>query len=41
MEKTIVSTLSRPVPADDEDWVKRRAMTLDLMSSFTPDWKAS
>ena len=39
MEKTIVSTLSRPVPADDEEWVKRRAMTLDLMSSFTPDWK--
>jgi Sulfotransferase domain len=39
MEKTIVSTLSQPVPADDEDWVKRRAMTLDLMGSFTPDWK--
>ena len=39
MEKTIVSTLSRPVPADDEDWVRRRAMTLDLMNSFTEGWK--
>jgi hypothetical protein len=39
MEKTIVSTLTRPVPADDEDWVKRRAMTLDLMRSFTEGWK--
>jgi sulfotransferase family protein len=39
MEETIVSTLRRPVPADDEDWVRRRAMTLDLMNSFTEGWQ--
>ncbi len=39
MEETIVSTLRRPVPADDEDWVRRRAMTLELMNSFTEGWR--
>jgi sulfotransferase family protein len=39
MEETIVSTLRRPVPTDDEDWVRRRAMTLDLMNSFTEGWQ--
>jgi hypothetical protein len=39
MEKTIVSTLTRPVPAEDEDWLRRRAMILDLMNSFKEGWK--
>jgi hypothetical protein len=39
MEKTIVSTLSQPVPSEDAEWVRRRAMTLDLMNSFTPGWR--
>jgi len=39
MESTIVSTLGRPVPAEDEDWARRRAMTLDLMNAFTEGWK--
>jgi hypothetical protein len=38
MERTIVSTLSRPVSSGDRDWVKRRAMTLDLMNAFSPHW---
>lgn len=39
MEGTIVSTLSTPVPEDDADRVERRAMTLDLLDSFTPGWQ--
>jgi hypothetical protein len=39
MEETIGSTLSQPVPAEDREWAKRRAMTLDLMNSFSPGWR--
>ena len=40
MERTIVSTLSRPVPADDAEWVARRAMTLDMLEMrFDPGWR--
>jgi hypothetical protein len=40
MERTIVSTLSRPVPQDDVEWVKRRAVTLEMMETrFTPGWR--
>jgi Sulfotransferase domain len=39
MEKTIVSTLTRPVPVDDLDWVARRALTLEMMERrFDPGW---
>jgi hypothetical protein len=39
MERTIVWTLSRPVPAEDTDWVARRAVTLEMMETrFTPGW---
>jgi hypothetical protein len=39
MEKTIFATLSRPVPQDDVEWVKRRALTLEMMETrFDPRW---
>jgi hypothetical protein len=40
MEQTIVSTLLQPVPAEDVDWVERRAVTLEMMERrFTPGWR--
>jgi Sulfotransferase domain len=40
MERTIVSTLSQPVPAEDADWVARRAVTLEMMETrFTTGWR--
>jgi hypothetical protein len=40
MERTIVSTLSQPVPAEDADWVARRAVTLEMMETrFTTGWQ--
>jgi hypothetical protein len=37
--RTIVDTLSTPVPADDVAWTRRRALTTDMMANrFTPDW---
>jgi hypothetical protein len=38
MERTIISGWRQPVPADDTEWVKRRAMMQELMNSFTPAW---
>ena len=32
MERTIVATLSAPVPEDDRDWQERRAMTMTMMT---------
>ena len=40
MERTIIATLSEPVPPEDVDWTARRAMTLDLMErTFDPSWR--
>ena len=40
MERTIVATLSRPVPSEDADWTARRAMTLEMMERrFAPGWR--
>jgi hypothetical protein len=40
MERTIVSTLSRPVPPDDVEWVRRRTMTLEMLDTrFSPGWR--
>ena len=37
--RTIADTLSTPVPADDEIWTRRRALTTDVMANrFTSDW---
>jgi hypothetical protein len=39
-EKTILSSLSTPVPADDAVWTERRAMTLAMMERrFDPGWR--
>ena len=39
-ERTIVSTLGRPVPADDAEWVQRRVMTLEMLERrFDPGWR--
>jgi hypothetical protein len=37
--KTIVATLSQPVPAGEEDWAERRTMTLALMERLDPAWR--
>jgi hypothetical protein len=40
MEKTIVQTLSEPVPPDDPEWVRRRAMVLEMLETrFDPRWR--
>ena len=39
MERTIVATLSAPVPEDDRDWQERRAMTMTMIERFDPDWR--
>ena len=36
MERTIVATLSAPVPEDDRDWQERRAMTMTMIERFDP-----
>ena len=37
--QTIVPALSKQVPADDEAWVARRALMMDVMpKTFTADW---
>jgi hypothetical protein len=37
--ETIVPALTTPVPPDDEPWLARRAMMMDLMpTTFTADW---
>jgi hypothetical protein len=38
-EKTILATLSQPVPDGEEEWAERRAMTLALMERFDPAWR--
>jgi Sulfotransferase domain len=40
MERTIVPTLSQPVPADDRERVRRRAMILEMMDDrFDRRWR--
>jgi hypothetical protein len=38
-ERTILATLSRPVPAGEADWAARRQMTLAMMARFDPGWR--
>jgi Sulfotransferase domain len=40
MERTIVPRLDQPVPPDDPEMARRRAMILELMDArFTPGWR--
>lgn len=38
MERTIVPALSRPLPPEDLDEQRRRAMIVSMMQRFTPEW---
>jgi hypothetical protein len=38
-ERTILATLSQPVPDGETDWAERREMTLGLMERFDPAWR--
>jgi hypothetical protein len=38
-ERTILTNLEQPVPAEDTEWVKRREMSMLMMERFTPRWR--
>jgi len=38
-QRTIVPSLSGDVPADQPEWVRRRAMNLAVLSRLTPRWR--